>query len=71
MTCSCFKVTGVGYNGQGGVTCNGITVQDNGFPSLSKILEVATICNDADIFGDGLRGQPTEGALLACALKVV
>jgi len=34
------------------------------------VIEVGCICNDAEITPDGLHGQPTEGALIAAALKV-
>jgi hypothetical protein len=29
------------------------------------------VCNNAEITPEGLRGQPTEGALLAAAAKVI
>lgn len=34
------------------------------------VLQVGVICNNAVINGDTLQGQPTEGALLAVAMKV-
>lgn len=64
------QVTGVGYNGIGNVLCDGQAVDSQSHPALSKIIEVGCICNDAEICDDTLHGQPTEGALLACALKV-
>ena len=64
------QVSGVGYNSRGDVICNGCQVDGNSHPSLSKVIEVGCICNNAEICSDGLHGQPTEGALLACALKV-
>ncbi|KAL4235055.1 ATPase [Mactra antiquata] len=64
------EVTGVGYNGIGDILSNGHTVDSQSHPSLSKVIEVGCICNDAEICDDGLHGQPTEGALLACALKM-
>lgn len=64
------EVTGVGYNGIGNVLCEGHTVDSQSHPSLSKVIEVGCICNDAEICDDTLHGQPTEGALLACALKM-
>jgi hypothetical protein len=39
-------------------------------PTRYSVLQVGTICNNAEITETGLRGQPTEGALLACAMKV-
>ena len=38
--------------------------------SISKVIEVGCICNDAEITPEGLHGQPTEGALIAAAWKV-
>ncbi|XP_033755466.1 calcium-transporting ATPase type 2C member 1-like isoform X2 [Pecten maximus] len=64
------EVTGVGYNASGEVTCQRQEVRDNSHPSLVKVIEVGCICNDADICADGLHGQPTEGALIACAWKM-
>lgn len=38
--------------------------------SVYNVLEVGCVCNNASISSDGvLRGQPTEGALLAAAMK--
>ncbi|XP_053401616.1 calcium-transporting ATPase type 2C member 1-like isoform X2 [Mercenaria mercenaria] len=64
------EVTGVGYNGIGNVLCEGQTVDSQSHPALCKVIEVGCICNDAEICDDVLHGQPTEGALLACALKM-
>ena len=33
-------------------------------------VQAAVICNNAQIVEGTLQGQPTEGALLACAMKV-
>lgn len=60
----------MGYNGRGEVICNGQRVDGQSHPALSKVIEVGCICNDAEIHEDQLHGQPTEGAILACALKV-
>ncbi|KAH3774983.1 calcium-transporting ATPase type 2C member 1-like [Dreissena polymorpha] len=64
------EVTGVGYNGIGEVTCNHQVVDSTSHPGISKVIEVGCICSDAEICQDLLHGQPTEGALLACALKM-
>ncbi|XP_048748912.2 calcium-transporting ATPase type 2C member 1-like isoform X2 [Ostrea edulis] len=64
------EVSGVGYNGIGTVVCQHEDVSENSHPSLSKVIEVGCICNDADLCEDGLHGQPTEGALLAVAWKM-
>ena len=34
------------------------------------VVQVGSVCNNAEIVNSQLRGQPTEGALLAVALKV-
>lgn len=64
------EASGVGYNSRGEVICKCCHVDGNSHPSLSKVIEVGCICNNAEICNEGLHGQPTEGALLACALKV-
>ncbi|XP_062584876.1 calcium-transporting ATPase type 2C member 1-like isoform X1 [Saccostrea cucullata] len=64
------EVTGVGYNATGTVLCQHEEVTDNSHPSLSKVVEVGCICNDATLCQDGLHGQPTDGALLALAWKM-
>ena len=64
------QVTGVGYESEGSIHCDGQLVSDHTHPSIAKVLEVGTVCNNAQIVGGVLRGQPTEGALLACAMKV-
>jgi len=35
------------------------------------VIKIGVICNNATINGDTLQGQPTEGALLAVAMKVL
>lgn len=37
--------------------------------SIQNLLEVGAVCNNAVIQDETLLGQPTEGALLACAMK--
>ncbi|XP_052817483.1 calcium-transporting ATPase type 2C member 1-like isoform X2 [Mya arenaria] len=64
------EVSGVGYNSVGEVKCNGHIVDDQSYPSIRKVIEIGCICNDAEIHNNLLHGQPTEGALLACALKM-
>ncbi|XP_013393466.1 calcium-transporting ATPase type 2C member 1 isoform X2 [Lingula anatina] len=64
------EVTGVGYNGNGEIRCNGNLVKDYTHPSISKLMEVSCLCNNAEIENNTLLGQPTEGALLAAAMKM-
>ncbi|XP_025115359.1 calcium-transporting ATPase type 2C member 1-like [Pomacea canaliculata] len=59
------EVTGVGYDAPGVITCSSGDIN----ASVRKLLVVGNICNNADITPSGLRGQPTEGALLAVAKK--
>lgn len=37
--------------------------------SITSLLEVGAVCNNGIIHNDQLHGQPTEGALLAAAMK--
>lgn len=64
------EVTGSGYNGEGDVLCGSERVTYDSHPSISKIVEVGAVCNNAEIIQSQLRGQPTEGALLAVAMKM-
>lgn len=38
--------------------------------SLKRMIEVGCVCNNADIAGGQLRGQPTEGAIIVAAQKL-
>lgn len=64
------EVSGIGYNGVGYITSNGNTVDARSFPSIGKIVEAGCVCNNAELRGGVLYGQPTEGALLALAMKI-
>lgn len=59
------EVTGVGYNTSGTIIPSTGDITN----SIYKLLEVGCVCNNAEITSEGLRGQPTEGALLAAAAK--
>uniref|UniRef100_A0A1Q3F825 Calcium-transporting ATPase n=3 Tax=Culex tarsalis TaxID=7177 RepID=A0A1Q3F825_CULTA len=62
-------VTGAGYNDNGEIhirDCNSI---ENAKRSINQLLEAGVVCNNAIIQNDTLLGQPTEGALLAVAMK--
>ncbi|XP_014783175.1 calcium-transporting ATPase type 2C member 1 isoform X2 [Octopus bimaculoides] len=63
-------VSGVGYNGDGDVTSHGDVIREYSNNSFYKIAEVSCLCNNAEITLNGLHGQPTEGALIAFALKM-
>uniref|UniRef100_A0A7N6AYE8 Calcium-transporting ATPase n=1 Tax=Anabas testudineus TaxID=64144 RepID=A0A7N6AYE8_ANATE len=64
------EVTGVGYNGAGEVLLDGEIVHGFSCSSISKIVEVGCVCNDSVIRNHNLLGRPTEGALIALAMKV-
>lgn len=68
--CQLAEVTGVGYDASGEIICNREVVRDGSNPSVTKVMEVAVVCNNAQIVAGVLQGQPTEGALLACAAKM-
>ncbi|XP_053467474.1 calcium-transporting ATPase type 2C member 1 isoform X2 [Ictalurus furcatus] len=64
------EVTGVGYNGAGEVLIDGKVVHGFANISISKLVEAGCVCNDAVIRNNTLMGRPTEGALIALAMKV-
>uniref|UniRef100_A0A7N4P352 Calcium-transporting ATPase n=1 Tax=Sarcophilus harrisii TaxID=9305 RepID=A0A7N4P352_SARHA len=64
------EVTGVGYNQFGEVILDGDVVHGFYHPSISRIVEVGCVCNDAVIRNNTLMGKPTEGALIALAMKM-
>ncbi|XP_035991501.1 calcium-transporting ATPase type 2C member 1 isoform X2 [Fundulus heteroclitus] len=64
------EVTGVGYNGVGEVLLDGEMVHGFSCPSISKVVEVGCVCNDSVIRNQNLLGRPTEGALIALAMKM-
>lgn len=62
-------VTGAGYNDQGEIhirECNSTVMAKE---SITNLVEVGAVCNNAIIQNDSLLGQPTEGALLSAAMK--
>ncbi|XP_015281313.1 PREDICTED: calcium-transporting ATPase type 2C member 1 [Gekko japonicus] len=64
------EVTGVGYNRFGEVLVDGDVVHGFNIPSVSRIVEAGCVCNDAVIKNNTLMGKPTEGALIALAMKM-
>ncbi|XP_067265891.1 calcium-transporting ATPase type 2C member 1 [Chanodichthys erythropterus] len=64
------EVTGVGYNNSGEVLLDGEVVHGFSNTSISKIVEAGCVCNDAVIRSNNLMGRPTEGALIALAMKM-
>uniref|UniRef100_A0A8C9DMR0 Calcium-transporting ATPase n=1 Tax=Prolemur simus TaxID=1328070 RepID=A0A8C9DMR0_PROSS len=64
------EVTGVGYNPFGEVILDGDVVHGFYNPDVSRIVEAGCVCNDAVIRNNTLMGKPTEGALIALAMKM-
>ncbi|KAL0822277.1 hypothetical protein ABMA28_004390 [Loxostege sticticalis] len=65
------EVTGTGYNARGDVQLRAYKGRDLDVARMGvhTMLEVGVLCNNAIIRDETLYGQPTEGALLACAMK--
>uniref|UniRef100_A0A1B6MH31 Calcium-transporting ATPase n=2 Tax=Graphocephala atropunctata TaxID=36148 RepID=A0A1B6MH31_9HEMI len=63
------EVSGAGYNDQGEIHIHKCDSVDWARESIYRLLEVGCVCNNAVINGETLLGQPTEGALLAVAMK--
>uniref|UniRef100_A0A8R1XQX7 Calcium-transporting ATPase n=4 Tax=Onchocerca TaxID=6281 RepID=A0A8R1XQX7_ONCVO len=63
-------VLGVGYSLEGGLcTVGSERVIGYSHPSISRVIEIGCICNNAIISNGLLIGQPTEGALLVLGMK--
>ncbi|XP_014260300.1 calcium-transporting ATPase type 2C member 1 isoform X1 [Cimex lectularius] len=64
------EVTGAGYNDNGEVIIRDFDGSlDTAKFSIYRLLEAGVLCNNAVIIGETLLGQPTEGAILAAAMK--
>lgn len=63
------EVTGAGYNDHGQILLHKCECPERARESIYNLLEIGCVCNNAVITGDTLLGQPTEGALLAVAMK--
>ncbi|XP_055066946.2 calcium-transporting ATPase type 2C member 1 isoform X1 [Misgurnus anguillicaudatus] len=64
------QVSGIGYNNVGEVTMDGDVVHGFSNISFTKIVEAGCVCNDSVIRNNTLMGRPTEGALIALAMKM-
>lgn len=62
-------VTGAGYNDQGEIHIRPCNSNEMAKESITNLLEVGNVCNNAIIQNETLLGQPTEGALLAAGMK--
>lgn len=63
------ELTGAGYNDRGQVLLHKCEYPDSARESVRQLLEVGTVCNNATIYDEVLMGSPTEGALVAAAMK--
>ncbi|KAJ8713681.1 hypothetical protein PYW07_014051 [Mythimna separata] len=65
------EVTGTGYNACGDIQLRAYKGRDLDVArmAVNTMLEVGVLCNNATVRDEVLYGQPTEGALLAVALK--
>ena len=75
---SSYDVSGDGYEPFGGFFCQRVQVNPLKDPDLSRVIQIAALCNNASLEqgtkpGDdsrlGVGGNPTERALLVCAAK--
>uniref|UniRef100_I3N985 P-type Ca(2+) transporter n=1 Tax=Ictidomys tridecemlineatus TaxID=43179 RepID=I3N985_ICTTR len=66
------EVSGVGYNGKGTVCLlpSKEVIRDFSNVSVGKLVEAGCVANNADIRKNTVVGQPTEGALIALAMKM-
>ena len=71
-----FDVSGDGYEPWGGFSRKGSELNPLKDPLLSRVLQIAALCNNATLHGgeEGkgsavIGGNPTEGALIVCAAK--
>ena len=67
------KVSGLGYKADGSITMRGNTpVTLTSHPQIAHLFTSAVLCSNAIVDEEGiLLGQPTEGALVAAASKVI
>ncbi|XP_046290562.1 calcium-transporting ATPase type 2C member 2 isoform X1 [Marmota monax] len=66
------EVSGVGYNGKGTVCLlpSKEVIREFSNVSVGKLVEAGCVANNADIRKNTVVGQPTEGALIALAMKM-
>jgi magnesium-transporting ATPase (P-type) len=70
-----FRISGVGYSPDGRFSVDGRTISPADAPELVEIARASLLCNDALLRKHNavyeLQGDPTEGALLTLASKVL
>lgn len=68
-----YDITGAGYAPEGRFSKDGEDIDPDDHPRLMEMLRFALLCNDATVFEKKgkwqLEGAPTEGALVAAAMK--
>lgn len=68
------RVSGTGYSPAGEFSVNESVIEVANYPVLQQVGRVAGLCNDAEIHQEQnewlLAGDPTEGALMALAMKM-
>ncbi|WP_018936131.1 cation-transporting P-type ATPase [Thioalkalivibrio sp. ALJ24] len=68
-----YTLDGVGYEPHGGITRDGAETDADGDPLLREVLRGIVLCNDAELYAQNgawvMEGDPTEGALMAAAMK--
>ncbi len=69
-----FEISGIGYTPDGGIHLGGEAAPADKYPELTQIARAAALCNDAQLHrldneSWQMAGDPTEGALLAFAIK--
>jgi len=63
------EVTGVGYERKGEFLRYDIQINAKEDPHLQLLLRIGTLCNNASYDGQGIIGDPTEGALIVAGTK--
>lgn len=66
------QVSGVGYDATVGqcVLESNERVTGHNHTSISRVIEVGCVCNNAQVINGTVLGQPTEGALIVLGMKV-
>lgn len=63
-----YEFTGTGYSPEGNLLYQGEKAKPS--ESATKVVETGALCNNAQLSGDGILGDPTEGCLLVAAEKI-
>lgn len=68
------KVTGTGYDPSDGdcrLQDGELVSGSDRYPSIASVIEIGCLCNNAQLANGTVIGQPTEGALMVLAIKVI